>query len=236
MSYIPLSSQMRLNIPVKVRSMSIVKRGLFSTYADSDNSQLFSLDQQGLVPAEKQDSIWFSLTLERDLQMISYAHQTYTILDLLAEVGGFVFLIFIVLSFAVSMLTYEDLDNYLAAKLYKVEKPPLQKTVLNQYDPIKPGSWQMFQNCFRCLLPKRLMQRYPVTRNEKALQRAKAKLAKEMNAVELLRKIRYISSAAHCFLPDYQRRKLKEISKCRAIDPDQVIKQRNQRKLGNNSL
>ena len=80
------------------------------------------------------------------------------------------------------------------------------------------------------------MQRYPVTRNEKALQRAKARLAKEMNAVELLRKIRYISSAAHCFLPDYQRRKLKEISKCRVIDPDQVIKQRNQRKLGSNSL
>jgi len=142
---------------------------------------------------------------------------------LLAEVGGFVFLIFIVLSFAVSILTYEDLDNYLTAKLYKVEKPPLQKTVQDQFDPVMPGNWQLFQNCFRCLLPKRFMQRYPVTRNEKALQRAKAKLARELSAVELIRKVRYISSAAHCFLPDYQRRKLKEISKSKAIDPDQVI-------------
>jgi len=135
------------------------------------------------------------------------------------------------------MLTYEDLDNYLAAKLYKVEKPPQQKSVLDQYDPIKAGNWQVFKNCFRCLLPKRLMQRYPLSRNEKALQRAKAKLTREVNAVELIRKIRYISSAAHCFLPDYQRRKLKEISKRRAIDPDQVILQKSRRKLGgNNSL
>lgn len=53
--------------------MSIVKDGLFSTSADSDNSQLFSLDQQGLVPAEERDNIWFSVTFERDLRMVSYA-------------------------------------------------------------------------------------------------------------------------------------------------------------------
>lgn len=73
LTYIPLSSQMRLNIPVKVRSMSIVEDGLFSTSADSDNSQLFSLDQQGLVPVEERANIWFSVTFERDLRMVSYA-------------------------------------------------------------------------------------------------------------------------------------------------------------------
>ena len=53
--------------------MSIVENGLFSTSTDSDNSRLFSLDYQGVVPTEERNSTWFSLTFERDLRNVSYA-------------------------------------------------------------------------------------------------------------------------------------------------------------------
>ena len=50
---------------------------------------LFKLEKQEVMPYEKFDNTWISVTIERNLNMMHYERKVYTGLELLSDVGGF---------------------------------------------------------------------------------------------------------------------------------------------------
>jgi len=53
-----------------------------------EESGLFKLDPLSLLPYEKKDDVWVSVTLERGLGLTEYSRTTYTGFDFISDVGG----------------------------------------------------------------------------------------------------------------------------------------------------
>lgn len=62
-----------------------------------------------------------------DFDMLIVQRQGYTILDILAEVGGLQGFLFQVSSFLLSILNFNSLDSYLISKLYKHQRDGSQE-------------------------------------------------------------------------------------------------------------
>ena len=49
---------------------------------------LFKISKKALLPYEKPDNVWLSVTVEVDLNLMTYERTLYTLFDLLSDVGG----------------------------------------------------------------------------------------------------------------------------------------------------
>ena len=66
------------------------------------------------------DSTWLSVTVEMDLNIMEFARSRYTILDLLANFGGFIGIWGKIFAFIMTAWNFHALDNYMVSRLYKM--------------------------------------------------------------------------------------------------------------------
>ena len=73
-AYIPISSQVRQIIPNKIKRTSLELQDYLAINLDEltmiPMSDLFRLEKQELLPYERPDNIWVSVTVEMDLDMV----------------------------------------------------------------------------------------------------------------------------------------------------------------------
>ena len=84
------------------------------------NQDLFTLTEQKVLPYERQDKTWLSITIEMDMNRMEYSRSRYTILDLLANFGGFIGIWGKVFAFLMAAWNFNALDNYMVSRLYKM--------------------------------------------------------------------------------------------------------------------
>ena len=49
---------------------------------------LFEVQSQARLPYEWRDSIWFSITVEMNFDVLTYEREVYTSLEMLSDIGG----------------------------------------------------------------------------------------------------------------------------------------------------
>ena len=86
------------------------------------------------------------ITFERDFEKQVIVRNTYNLFDLFAEMGGILcFSIFFASKF-LNLWNYNDLDNYLVTKLYRVKQPEIHNESQLEYQDrsasIRPGICQ----------------------------------------------------------------------------------------------
>ena len=81
---------------------------------------LFKLMRKHVMPYEKPDETWVSVTIERSLDLQSYERSLYTVLDFLSDIGGFHGMLVLVAATLASAWTFNDFDNYLVSRLFKI--------------------------------------------------------------------------------------------------------------------
>ena len=52
-----------------------------------------------MLPYERDDNVWISITVEMDRDLTTYERTVYNILDLLADVGGLMGILFVFCTF-----------------------------------------------------------------------------------------------------------------------------------------
>ena len=72
------------------------------------------------------------ITFELDLDRKFIMRKCYNILDLLSEVGGMIGILLVFFSSVVSCFNYNNFDNYMVSRLFKVKKIDAKS---NQSDP-----------------------------------------------------------------------------------------------------
>ena len=83
----------------------------------------FDLKEKPIMPYEKKDDVWFSVTVERDLDLIQHERFIYTFFDFLSDIGGLSGMLFTILATASAMINYKAFDKYMATRLFKIKKP-----------------------------------------------------------------------------------------------------------------
>ena len=81
---------------------------------------LFKLNELKVLPYEKPDKTWISVTFEMDLNRVEYPRSRYTLFDLLSDVGGLSGIFFSVFALIMSAWNYNSLDNYMVTHLFKI--------------------------------------------------------------------------------------------------------------------
>lgn len=70
---------------------------------------------------EKDDNVQMDITIEMNLDYVTQIRTRYTILDVLADVGGMQSLLMSIFGFLLAICNYGNFDNNLAANMFKVK-------------------------------------------------------------------------------------------------------------------
>ena len=227
LAYIPISSQTRQIVPFKVENTRLELQDYDTAMLDAvtriNINNIFRLKKQEVMPYEKEDNTWLSVTIERNLDIMHYERSVYTMLELISDVGGFNGALILLLALLSQIWNFNNFDNFMVTRLFKIMKPKKKidenLKFFEQSDYIVADKYPYFLECFRSFAPKKC-HFCKLTRREKALLKARDKLDKEINIIEIVKSWRYYEQAIRYLLPEAQRLDLKARSRYEAVDPD----------------
>ena len=90
-------------------------------WTELEKEELFKLNEQKILPYERKDNTWLSITLEMDLNRIDYSRSRYTLFDLLSDVGGLSGMFASIFAFFMAVWNFNALDDFIVAKLYRMK-------------------------------------------------------------------------------------------------------------------
>ena len=118
---------------------------------------MFELKAQPKRSYEKDSVVQMDITIELDLDRQFIIRKCYSFLDLLSEVGGMIGILMAILTSVVSCFNYNNFDNYMVSRLFKIKKPD---SMSNQSDPyfqradfIDPSNYHNLLEYFNSIMP-----------------------------------------------------------------------------------
>ena len=129
------------------------------------------------LPHEWRDNVWVTLYFEMNLDLLKYERRVSTLSDLMSDVGGFFGLLIMFGSVFSKLWNFNSFDNFLVSRLYKIKKPSEKLSEETAYfDKSDFVSKSIIPQCLTFICRHN-------TRKEKAMNRAREKLAQEINVV-----------------------------------------------------
>lgn len=174
------------------------------------------MQKQELLPYEKKDSVWISVTVEMNLDVQHYERKVFTYFDMLSDIGGLTGILGTIFGLISAQWNYDSFDNHMVSRLFKIKKPEDEISPEEEY--FARSSFIQYDGlpfCFNwmlSLLPK-CCHCCKRSRKQIALQMAREKLNKEINIIEIVKSWRYYESALHHLLPEKKRLDLKARSR-----------------------
>ena len=139
--------------------------------------------------------------------MLLISRSGYTILDILADVGGLQGILISGIALLLNICNFNFLDNYLVSKLFKLTNNA-KKSETTSIDPSKTNSVKEY--CVKQLLPSKLVCCRRTSR-QRALDQAMGRLAKEVDIVEMIRSRRFLHLALERLLDKQTIQELKAL-------------------------
>ena len=168
---------------------------------------LFKMSLPIQRPYEFDDDIHFSVSFEMSLDVYVHERKMLTYLDLLAGIGGFSGIIFIVFDAIQALWNFNNLENFLATRLFKLKLPEdkIDRTqdVFLHSEYIPDSKYPYMRELLQRLLPAaclRCCTSLKKTRKERAMQLAREKLSNEINIIEIVKMWRYFQIAIRSLL------------------------------------
>ena len=127
LAYIPISSQIRQIVPFKVEKTRLELQDYDTAMLDDltriNINNIFRLKKQDVLPYEKEDNTWLSVTIERNLDIMHYERSVYTMLELISDVGGFNGALILLLALLSQIWNFNNFENFMVTRLFKIKKP-----------------------------------------------------------------------------------------------------------------
>ena len=121
--------------------------------------------------------MWVTLYFEMNLDLLKYERRVSTLSDLMSDVGGFFGLLIMFGSVFSKLWNFNSFDNFLVSRLYKIKKPSEKLSEETAYfDKSNFVSKSIIPQCLTFICRHN-------TRKEKAMNKAREKLAQEINVV-----------------------------------------------------
>ena len=157
------------------------------------------------------------VTFELDLDRKFIIRKCYSFLDLLSDMGGMIGILMGFFSSVVGCFNFNNFDNYMVSRLFKVKKIDAKTNKSNSYfqraDFIDPSN---YHNCLEYFIDKiPCLKRYYCCkccrkdRAQRGMDKARKYIQKEINIVEIIKKLRYVTDALNHLLPEKKRFKIK---------------------------
>ena len=163
---------------------------------------LFKVSRKEVLPYEKADNVWLSVTLEMDLNLMTYERTLYTMFDLLSDVGGLSGILVTIMTLIMTIWNYNSFDDLMVASLFNIKSEASYDDGLrSEPEQIKVSHTPHCKEFLLSLLPGR--SKCCRKRKEHAMHQARDKLAEETNIIEIVQSWRYMKSALEQLMPDW---------------------------------
>ena len=96
---------------------------------------LFTLKKKELMPYEKFDNTWISITFEMDLNLNTYERNVFTLFDMLSDIGGLSGILMTSFSIFMAVWNFHAFDNMMVSALFKEKKTREEMQILNTKSP-----------------------------------------------------------------------------------------------------
>ena len=161
--------------------------------------------------------------MNRDQKVI--ARSGYTFLDYLSDIGGMQGMIISGVGYIIAIWNFNMFDNHMVTRLYKMKRPDSenndQKSWGEKSEFMSPQILYNPKDCIRDLCPSFVCSRIMKSnRRERAFEKARKALEKEINIIEIIKSRRFSNEAIKYLLSKKQRMKIKERSRYHTVDPD----------------
>ena len=113
---------------------------------------LFKLEQITTYPYEKNDNVWISITVERNLDLTEFNRTIYTGFDFLSDVGGLSGILMSFLAIIVGAWNFNSFENIMASNLFKFRRRGDEK---DPGMPLKPSVMPNFFDLILNCIPKK---------------------------------------------------------------------------------
>ena len=142
---------------------------------------------------------------------------------MLSEVGGLTALLYLIFGSVVSAWNFNSFDDLMVSRLFKIKKPAEEinpdfdffkkSDYIKLYDSPNCKEWLISLIPTKCICCKK-------DRREIAMEKAREKLNKEVNIIEIVKSWRYYERCLKYLLPEKTRMDFKERSRYITISPD----------------
>ena len=120
---------------------------------------VFKLTRKELLPYEKRDNTWISVTVEMNLNLMTYERSLYTLFDLLSDVGGLSGILFTMFGAVITLWNFNSLNNLLVSDLFNFKTPSAHETVTGRkkagVEGIKKSRMPYCREQLICCLPRK---------------------------------------------------------------------------------
>ena len=142
---------------------------------------------------------------------------------MLSEVGGLTALLYLIFGSVVYAWNFNSFDDLMVSRLFKIKKPAEEinpdfdffkkSDYIKLYDSPNCKEWLISLIPTKCICCKK-------DRREIAMEKAREKLNKEVNIIEIVKSWRYYERCLKYLLPEKARMDFKERSRYITINPD----------------
>ena len=77
------------------------------------------MDPLSIMPYEKKDNVWVSVTVERNLDLTELQRTTYNAFDFVSDIGGLSGFLFPFFAVVVNIWSFHSFDNTMVSNLFK---------------------------------------------------------------------------------------------------------------------
>ena len=149
----------------------------------TDQNDLFTLHEMKSKPYEHSDLTWIQLTIEMDLNRMEYHRSRYTVLDLLAQFGGFIGIFGRLFGYFMAAWNFNALEKFLVTRLFQMsgdddEEPrKFQRSMMPDF---RNYAMSWVPTCLACKCCKK------GNKGAQAMAVAQKKLANEMDIIKMI--------------------------------------------------
>ena len=170
--------------------------------------QNFQIDQYTVRPYEFSDNVHIAVSYELDPNYHKVDVQVYTGLDMLADIGGLQYSLFMLFSFLLMIFHHNKMENYLVSEMFRIVnqktlKQKLSAVGLNKgmdlhKKELNPKKLNYFREiyhskCKRNKKPDKL-QCLKKSRMERLFEDGRNQLLEQMDVVRLFRELRILKT------------------------------------------
>ena len=208
--------------PFVVSQAELVLQDELFNFADltmQEENNVFTFKEQPNQSQEKKDGTQFEISFERDLDLQIYSRSGYTLLDLIANVGGLRTIMAFVIGQFINYWSFNSPQNYMVSRLFTYKRKDKDSGAKDQetkkINGATFGLHEYIRGLSHCCFKRK-------TDNQKSLDEGRTELDKETFIVRVVQNQRFFISALQELLTQEQKTRLRKDSELRVLDLDQI--------------
>ena len=136
--YLLVNTQIRQTLPYKIDSTELELQDfdviMLDKHTRIEMTELFRVTKQAVISYERTDNTWFSISFERNLNLMTYQRTVYTLFELLSDIGGFSGLLYSICAMITFAWNFNSFENFMVQRLFKLKKPAAELAKMSALD------------------------------------------------------------------------------------------------------